>query len=155
MHETINHFVSTIAGLSIDFLELISIGIILYTTFLAFYKLIKKDPNARVYLLHGQSVGLTFKLGSEILRTVTARNMDELLQIAMIIVIKAAMTWLIHWELHGIEQEQDVKHGTFKNKKTIGELIQEKMNQHEEVINAKLVIDDPQQKTQNTKGDPS
>ena len=29
MHEELNHLVSTFAGLSIDFLELISIGIIL------------------------------------------------------------------------------------------------------------------------------
>ncbi|MFA1015581.1 DUF1622 domain-containing protein [Dubosiella newyorkensis] len=129
MHEELNHLVSTFAGLSIDFLELISIGIILYTTFLAFFKLLKHDPNARVYLLHGQSIGLTFKLGSEILRTVTARNMDELLQIGMIIVIKAAMTWLIHWELKGIEHEQSAMSAS---KKTLGEVIHSKMKEHDE-----------------------
>ncbi|WP_301187853.1 DUF1622 domain-containing protein, partial [uncultured Dubosiella sp.] len=92
MHEAITSFVHDIAGISIDIMELLSIGIILFTTVQAFVKLLKKDPNARIYLLHGQSIGLTFKLGSEILRTVTVRNMDEILQIAMLIIIKAAMT---------------------------------------------------------------
>ena len=107
MHEAITSFVHDIAGISIDIMELLSIGIILFTTVQAFVKLLKKDPNARIYLLHGQSIGLTFKLGSEILRTVTVRNMDEILQIAMLIVIKAAMTWLIHWELTDTDEEPD------------------------------------------------
>lgn len=145
MHEAITHLVGVIAGISIDFMELLSIGIIVYTTFLAFYKLLKKDPNARIYLLHGQSIGLTFKLGSEILRTVTVRNMDEILQIGMLIVIKAAMTWLIHWELSGIEQEQEEKNHPERPKKTLGERIHEKI--YPDTI--KVEIEDDEQKKPN------
>lgn len=139
MHELITHLVAVIAGLSIDFMELLSIGIIVYTTFFAFYKLLKKDPNARIYLLHGQSIGLTFKLGSEILRTVTVRNMDEILQIAMLIVIKPAMTWLIHWELSGIEQEQESKNGHTRKVKSLSERVHEKL--HPETIEAKIEVE--------------
>jgi uncharacterized membrane protein len=109
--ETFKAFVSEIAELAVNFLELLSIGIIVYTTFVAFYKLLRKQPGSRIYLLHGQSVGLTFKLGSEILRTITVRNMDEILQIALLIAIKAAMTWLIHWELRDVEEEQEALSG--------------------------------------------
>ena len=126
MHEAITSFVHDIAGISIDIMELLSIGIILFTTVQAFVKLLKKDPNARIYLLHGQSIGLTFKLGREILRTVTVRNMDEILQIAMLIIIKAAMTWLIHWELSGIEQEQEEKDHPNYPRKTLSERVYEK-----------------------------
>lgn len=102
--EAFKEFVSHIAEISVNFMELLSICIIVFTTFVAFYKLLRHEPSARVYLLHGQSIGLTFKLGSEILRTITVRNLDEILQIALLIAIKAAMTWLIHWELQDVEE---------------------------------------------------
>ena len=109
MHEAITSFVHDIAGISIDIMELLSIGIILFTTVQAFVKLLKKDPNARIYLLHGQSIGLTFKLGSEILRTVVVRQMSEILIVGAIIVLRAALTFLIHWEIKNEEAEVEAK----------------------------------------------
>ena len=105
--EAFKEVVSHVAEISVNFMELLSICIIVFTTFVAFFKLLRHEKSARVYLLHGQSIGLTFKLGSEILRTITVRNMDEIMQIAMLILIKAAMTWLIHWELTDTEEEPD------------------------------------------------
>ncbi|WP_273234831.1 DUF1622 domain-containing protein [Ileibacterium valens] len=96
-------FVMDVAKLSMYILELLSVIIIVYSTFRAFYKLFKHQSYARVYLLHGQSVGLTFKLGAEILRTVVARNINDIWEVALLIVIKAAMVLLIEWELKGIE----------------------------------------------------
>ncbi|WP_276903416.1 DUF1622 domain-containing protein [Faecalibaculum rodentium] len=105
--EAFKEVVSHVAEISVNFMELLSICIIVFTTFVAFFKLLHHEKSARVYLLHGQSIGLTFKLGSEILRTITVRNMDEIMQIAMLILIKAAMTWLIHWELTDTDEEPD------------------------------------------------
>lgn len=105
--EAFKEIVSHVAEISVNFMELLSICIIVFTTFVAFFKLLRHEKSARVYLLHGQSIGLTFKLGSEILRTITVRNMDEIMQIAMLILIKAAMTWLIHWELTDTDEEPD------------------------------------------------
>lgn len=100
-------FVMDVAKLSMYVLELLSVIIIVYSTFVAFYKLFKHQSYARVYLLHGQSIGLTFKLGSEILRTVVARNIDDIWEVALLIAIKAAMVLLIDWELKSIEKEGD------------------------------------------------
>ena len=105
--EAFKEVVSHVAEISVNFMELLSICIIVFTTFVAFFKLLRHEKSARVYLLHGQSMGLTFKLGSDILRTITVRNMDEIMQIAMLILIKAAMTWLIHWELTDTDEEPD------------------------------------------------
>lgn len=96
-------FVIDVAKLSMYLLELLSVIIIVYSTFVAFYKLFKHQSYARVYLLHGQSVGLTFKLGAEILRTVVARDINDIWEVALLIAIKAAMVLLIEWELKGIE----------------------------------------------------
>ena len=105
--EAFKEVVSHVAEISVNFMELLCICIVVFTTFVAFFKLLRHEKSARVYLLHGQSIGLTFKLGSEILRTITVRNMDEIMQIAMLILIKAAMTWLIHWELTDTDEEPD------------------------------------------------
>ena len=99
----LHQFVSDIAHFSIHVMELLAIFIILYTTVVAFYKLITHKPYARVFVLHGQSVGLTFKLGAEILSTVTAQSIEEIYQIMLLIVLKALMILLIDWELHGVE----------------------------------------------------
>lgn len=106
MSET-THFmhlmVTDISNLFMYLMELLSAIIIVMTTFVAFYKLFTHKPYARVYLLHGQSVGLSFKLGAEILKTITAQNLADIFQIVLLIVIKAMMIWLIEWELKGIE----------------------------------------------------
>lgn len=49
-------------------------------------------------LLKGLSVALTFKLAAEIARTITVRSLDEIIQIGALIMVKAAITALIHWE---------------------------------------------------------
>ena len=44
-------------------------------------------------------MGLEFKLGSEILRTVVVREWTEIGTVAGIIALRAALTFLIHWEI--------------------------------------------------------
>ena len=99
MIPTIHKYVELFAILGIDLLETLSIIIIVTSALIAVYNLLKKGLKAKIYLLNGLSLGLTFKLGSEILRTITVHNMNEILQIAALIAIKCAMTLLINWEL--------------------------------------------------------
>lgn len=99
----LHQFVEDVAYLCINLMELLSIFIIVVTTIVAFWKLIKRKPYAKVYLLHGQSMGLTFKLGAEILRTIPARTMEDIWQIFLLIVVKIMMGLLIEWELKGVE----------------------------------------------------
>lgn len=94
-----------LASFSMYILELLSICIIVFTTFVAFFKLFRHERYARVYLLHGQSIGLSFKLGAEILRTVTATSLMDIIEVFLLIVIKACMVMLIDRELRGAETE--------------------------------------------------
>ncbi len=94
-----------LASFSMYILELLSICIIVFTTFVAFFKLFRHERYARVYLLHGQSIGLSFKLGAEILRTVTATSLMDIIEVFLLIVIKACMVMLIERELRGAETE--------------------------------------------------
>lgn len=60
---------------------------------------VKKNPQIRLNLAIGMALGLEFKLGSEILRTVIVRELSEIATVAAIIVLRAALTFLIHWEI--------------------------------------------------------
>ena len=46
------------------------------------------------------------KLGSEILRTVVVREFSEIATVAAIIALRAALTFLIHWEIK-VEKESE------------------------------------------------
>lgn len=99
-------FVLDIASYSMYILELLSVAIIVFTTVMAFFKLFRHERYARVYLLHGQSIGLTFKLGAEILRTVTATSLMDIIEVFLLIVIKACMVLLIERELRSSDETE-------------------------------------------------
>lgn len=136
MSET-THFmhllVMDVTNLFMYIMELLSAALIVGTTIIAFYKLFRKKPYARVYLLHGQSVGLSFKLGAEILKTITAQNLDEMWEIILLIIIKAAMMLLIEWELKGVENPygEESFTSTRKDKHQIQSLLHPILNQTE------------------------
>lgn len=67
------------------------------------YEYIKRNPLTRLNLAKGMAMGLEFKLGSEILRTVIVREYQEILTVGGIILLRAALTFLIHWEIKNEE----------------------------------------------------
>lgn len=89
----------TVAGLAIILFEFIGVGIIIYSGIRAFVKWLTRAEDTRVYLAKGLAMGLEFKLGSEILRTVVVREWKEIGIVAGIIALRAALTFLIHWEI--------------------------------------------------------
>ncbi len=66
---------------------------------------IQRDKETRLLLAKGLAMGLEFKLGSEILRTVIVRDLNEIFIVAGIIVLRAILTILIHWEIKNEEKE--------------------------------------------------
>lgn len=102
---------SDIANLAIILFEFIGVGIIIYSGLKAFWKYLHKAHDTRIFLAKGLAMGLEFKMGSEILRTVVVREWTEIGIVAGIIALRAALTFLIHWEIkqeenQGIEMEE-------------------------------------------------
>ncbi|MDO5425208.1 MAG: DUF1622 domain-containing protein [Eubacteriales bacterium] len=87
--------------------EFIGVGIIIWTSLVSFYKYIRRRPETRIYLGKGLAMGLEFKLGSEILRTVSVREWNEIAIVAGIIALRAALTFLLHWEIKEEEKEAE------------------------------------------------
>lgn len=85
-------------------LEFMGLAVIAVSAFKSFYGWIRKDPQIRLKLAEGLAMALEFKLGSEILRTVIVRDMNEIIQVGGIIVLRAGLTFLLHWEIKNEEK---------------------------------------------------
>ena len=99
--ETVLHY---IAKFSIHSLELVGILIIIVGSAKTFYltvKRIKKKQPVSIVIELGKSLSLAleFKMGAEIINTVIIRDLNELAILAVVIVIRALMALLIHWEI--------------------------------------------------------
>ncbi len=108
MLDTLREVLEIITEFGILFFEYIGVGVIIVTSAVALYKYVTRKPDTRIYLAKGLAMGLEFKLGSEILRTVIVRQWSEIAIVAGIIVLRAALTFLIHWEI----KEEEKGHTT-------------------------------------------
>ena len=93
-----------VAQFAIYTLELIGILIIVIGSVkalaLIFSRLIKKErPNIVIDLGRSLALALEFKMGAEIINTVIVRDLSELLILGIVIVIRAILAVLIHWEI--------------------------------------------------------
>lgn len=96
-----------IVEVAILIFEFIGVGIIIFTGLQGFYLYLKRSPDTKLTLAKGLAMGLEFKLGSEILRTVVVREWTEIGTVAGIIALRAALTFLIHWEIK--EEEKGIE----------------------------------------------
>lgn len=96
-----------IVGVAIHCFEFIGVVIIVAAGIRGFVQYVRRDPSVRLQLAQGMALGLEFKLGSEILRTVVVRELSEVALVAAIIAVRAALTFLIHWEIRIEEKTKE------------------------------------------------
>ncbi len=87
-------------------IEFIGVAVLLFTVARSVISLIKHGGHVRLQLAEGIALALEFKMGGELLRTVIVREWHELLILGSIILLRAAMTFLIHWEIRN-EKKSD------------------------------------------------
>ncbi|MBO5913610.1 MAG: DUF1622 domain-containing protein [Clostridia bacterium] len=103
-------FLYPIAEISAHILELIGIAIIVIGSFRALVRLvqctIKKKP-FRVVIVLGKalSLALEFKMGAEIIKTVIIHNLEELAILGVVVVLRALLAFIIHWEMRFEEKK--------------------------------------------------
>lgn len=102
--EFLEELLSLIANMAILIFEFTGVGIIIYSGLAAFIKFLRHSSDTKIYLAKGLVMGLEFKMGSEILRTVVVRQWKEIGLVAGIIALRAALTFLIHWEIREEER---------------------------------------------------
>ena len=92
------------AEIGIHLVEMAGILVLLITAVQGVIGYFKKDPHIRLKLAQGIALALEFKLGGEVLRTVIARDWNELAILGAVIGLRAALTVLLHWEIKTEEQ---------------------------------------------------
>ncbi len=104
IHSFFESIVHLIVPEIIGIIELMGIFIIIVGSLKAFVMYINsliKHTHYPVKLSLGNALalGLEFKMGSEILKTVTIRTIDEIMILGAIIVLRALLSILIHYEV--------------------------------------------------------
>ncbi len=110
----INDFLNPLAEISAAILELIGIIIIIVGSARALVLLFKHilakgDFSIANDLGRALSLALEFKMGAEIIKTVIIHNLEELAILGSVIIIRALLAFIIHFEIHS-------EKGKFKRK---------------------------------------
>lgn len=100
----LEHLISTLVPNIAHILELIGVFIIVYAALKAFIKYALRyfnfsDETVKIEFSQSLAMALEFKLGAEILKTLVIRTIDELIILASIVILRAALTLIIHWEI--------------------------------------------------------
>ncbi|MBR6525679.1 MAG: DUF1622 domain-containing protein [Clostridia bacterium] len=108
MYESIEHIFTAIVQYSVLALEFIGVLIILFTAGKGVVNYIRNRSDVRLEIAQGIALALEFKLGSEVLRTTIVRDSQELLIVGAIVLLRAAITFLIHWEIKNEEARMEI-----------------------------------------------
>lgn len=111
--EFLHELLRMIVDVAILFFEFMGVGVIIASGVRGIWNYLHHSALTRLELAKGMAMGLEFKLGSEILRTVVIRDLSEIAIVGAIILLRAALTFLIHWEIKNekaeVESEQHLR----------------------------------------------
>ena len=106
MYHFLENLIVTILPVIISLCELIGIFVVTLSAAMAFVSYLKgllthKTTNFKFELAQGLASGLEFKMVAEILKTVLIHEMDELMILGAVILLRALLSLLIHVEMKG------------------------------------------------------
>ena len=99
------------------FLDLAGIIVLVTTAVKSFRDWLKKKPDVQLELAQGTLLALTFKMGGEVLRTVVVREWSELGILGAVIILRAALTTMLRWEISSAEKDLKLENSKSTNKK--------------------------------------
>ncbi len=88
--------------------ELTALAVILSAGIKGLFHVFHKDDNTALDILKGFSVGLSFLLGGEILKTVILHDAEELIIVAGVVILRVSLSLLIYWELQHEKRELEL-----------------------------------------------
>lgn len=99
MEEELLSVFEMLVGYATLFLTLVAASLVLCAALRALWQLLCRARRVRPALSEGLALALEFALGAELLRTLTVREWGELLFLAALLALRAAMTFLLRWEM--------------------------------------------------------
>lgn len=106
MSDILHSILTEIVNYGILGFEFAGVMILFFHGVKGVFEYVTGNKLARLNLARGMAMGLEFKLGSEILRTVIVREISECIIVGIIIFLRAALSFLIHWEIKQEEKEE-------------------------------------------------
>ena len=119
----LHHFIELILPYMISFLEIIGIFVVFWSGIHGFWQyfqntFMKKKFDLQTNLAKGLAVGLEFKMAAEILKTVLIQNLEEIYMLGAVILLRALLSLLIHFE---VDTHKKGKKGSDNKEKTESE----------------------------------
>ena len=109
MYEVLENILTQVTQYSIMILEVVGVVVIMATAVRCMIAGIKRNHIVPLMLGKGIALALEFMLASEVLRTVTSADGKTLGLVGITVVLRAAMTVLIHWESRNEKKEEEEK----------------------------------------------
>ena len=109
MHLFESGFVTAVTFI-IHILEIMGVAVICTGAIRDFIEYFTHKANIKLDLAESLALGLEFMLGGEILRTVLAHDFKDIAIVGCIIVLRVALTVLIHWEFSHMQHEANHGH---------------------------------------------
>jgi len=114
-----NDILKVILDVGITLFEYMGFIIIVFSGVTGFINYARRDSFTRLKLAKGMALGLEFKLGAEILRTVLMREWNDIIIVGAIILLRGALAFLIHWEIKNQESEYNLSESINKMEEEI------------------------------------
>ena len=100
-YESVLHHLAEISALTLEFIGVLIIVVgSVKSLFSLVHRLIRhRSINIVVELGKTLALALEFKMGAEIIKTVIVHDLKELAVLGIVILIRALLAFLIHWEM--------------------------------------------------------
>ena len=117
----LHDLVAMILPTVISILEILGILVVVWSSLHSFWEYIqnafmKKNLDIQSDLAKGLATGLEFKLAAEILKTVLVTSLEELYILGAVILLRALMSVLIHFEMKGAKHHKAIVDKVEENK---------------------------------------
>ncbi len=104
MENILDTTIETILPFIISTIEIMGIFVVIWTAIRTFWEYLqnsfmKKHHDLQYHLANGLATGLEFKMAAEILKTVLVRELSELVILGAVILLRALLSILIHFEM--------------------------------------------------------
>lgn len=112
--DELHKVMETALPIMISILEIIGIAVVFWSGIHGFWQYVqntflKKQFDLQSNLAKGLAMGLEFKMAAEILKTVLIQSLDELYMLGAVILLRALLSLLIHYELEHSERKNHRK----------------------------------------------
>lgn len=106
-----HHLLTEIIDVLILILEFTGVLIIAFGSVRAIIDMVKSrfnfgNEDAKLNLAQSLALALEFKMGAEILKTITVRTLDELMILGAIVLLRVILSFVIHWEIKSTHEDK-------------------------------------------------